>query len=175
MSYTPIRYDKKSEKEWIIRLVISLSIILLYIIMLFIEANAFVSSGINPLSDSSLFTVFFVFLSVLEYIAVPVFVISILMVLDSYMYLKRLKKNYFEVPVDKKIYEKNLSNVPRTKVVENVYARDSWIGAIFFLMVIFPEHIAGSSSSAFCFQKRKIFKVLIAIRHSWKNVFRNIR
>ena len=134
MSYTPIRYDKKSEKEWIIRLVISLSIILLYIIILFIEANAFVSSGINPLSDSSLFTVFFVFLSVLEYIAVPVFVISILKVLDSYMYLKRLKKNYFEVPVDKKIYEKNLSNVPRTKVVENVYARDSWIGAIFFLI-----------------------------------------
>ena len=108
MSYTPIRYDKKSEKEWIIRLVISLSIILLHIIMLFIEANAFVSSGINPLSANSLFTVFFVFLSVLEYIAVPVFVISILKVLDSYMYLKRLKKNYFEVPVDKKIYEKNL-------------------------------------------------------------------
>ena len=132
--YTPIRYDKKARKEWLIRLVIALAVILLHIIILFME-SFILASGDNPFIANSLLTLLFVFMSFLSYIAFPLFIISLLIVIDSSAYLKRLKQNHFEVPGDKKVYERNLANVPRTEIVENVYARDSRKGAILFFIV----------------------------------------
>ena len=120
-NYTPIRYDKKGRKGWIIRLAISGAIIALFIILLLIESLF--------LFSDALLIVFAVFSAAL-YIAIPFFVISVVVLIDSSVYLARLRKNYFEVPEDKNLFDRDLAKLPRFGQVENVYARDSKIGAL---------------------------------------------
>ncbi len=120
-NYNPIRYDKKARKDWLIRLVISGTIIALFIILLLIE---------SLLSFADALLIVFAVLSVALYIAVPFFVISVVALIDSSVYLARLKKNYFEVPEDKKLFDRELAKLPRSGQVENAYVRDSKIGAL---------------------------------------------
>ncbi len=63
-NYTPIRYDKKGRKDWLIRLVISGAIIALFIILLLIE---------SLLSFADVLLIVFAVLSAALYIAVPFF------------------------------------------------------------------------------------------------------
>ena len=53
--------------------------------------------------------------------------------LDSVIYLKRLKKNHFTVPIKRSYYNNDLRLLPRTAYVENCYAKDSIIAAVLSL------------------------------------------
>ncbi|SEP56173.1 Uncharacterized conserved protein, phosphatidylethanolamine-binding protein (PEBP) family [Lachnospiraceae bacterium NE2001] len=129
---TPIRYDTKTKKKWKILLIISGSVILLYILVLLLES--LILTKTDPLSSTSGLFVFYMILVCLMDISVVVFAISLLMLIDSSIYLSRLKKNHFELPEDKKLYDRDLTNLPRTDLVENVYARDSLIGGLLYLL-----------------------------------------
>ena len=128
----PIRYDKKSKKNWLIRLIISGSAILLFILVYLFDSVILAKSDF--LSSMDFLLVFFAVLSVAMYISVPVFVISLLKFIDSSMYLWRLKKNYFELPEDKKLYENDLNKLPRTNQAENMYARDGLVGGLLYIL-----------------------------------------
>ena len=128
----PIRYDVKSRKSWKIRMIISGIVILIYSIVLLLDST--ISLGNELLSSNDGLLVIFVLLSTAMYLALPIFVISFLLFLDSSIYLKRLKKNHFEIPDDKKIYDRDLSKLPRTEQVENVYTNDSRIGGLLYLI-----------------------------------------
>ncbi len=127
----PIRYDTKARRDWKIRLILSGSVVLIFLIVFF--SDAVILSNDESLSVEPIVAIL-VLLSTANYIAVPVFGVSLLMLLDSSIYLRRLKKNYFEIPEDKKKYEQNLKNLPRTGQVENVYARDSVIGGVLYII-----------------------------------------
>ena len=127
-----IRYDIKTKKDWRIRLIISGSVILLFILVFLFDSVILAKSAF--LSSMDFLFVFFAILSVAMYISVPVFVVSLLIFIDSSIYLSRLKKNHFELPENKKKYEHDLNNLPRTQQVENLYAGDSMTGGILYLI-----------------------------------------
>ncbi len=128
----PIRYDKKTRKNWLIRLIISGSVNLLFILMYFFDS--IILAGENSSSSEDFLLVLFAFLAGAMYFSVPVFVISLLKFIDSSMYLRRLKKNYFEIPKDKKLYEHDLNKLPRTNQAENMYAKDSLVGGLLYIL-----------------------------------------
>ena len=78
-----------------------------------------------------------VFIALFGTWGIPVFMLSLVLYIDSTVYLKRLEKNHFTVPHNKKDYDNDLSRVPRDEVVENVYASDSRITFIMSLAVYF--------------------------------------
>ena len=129
---TPIRYDTKTKKKWKILLIISGSVILLYILVLFLES--FILSGTDSFSSRGGLVLFYMLLAGLMDISTVVFAISAFMLFDASIYLSRLKKNHFELPEDKKQYDRDLTNLPRTDLVENAYARDSVIGGLLYLL-----------------------------------------
>lgn len=114
-SFKPIRYDRKARKGWLIRLVISGVFIALFTIFTLIDS----------LLDVDKFIILFAILAAALYVSIPLFVISLLFYIDSSIYLRRLSKNYYEVPEDKKLYDRDLAKLPRTGQVENVYVNDS--------------------------------------------------
>ena len=123
-SFKPIRYDRKARKGWLIRLVISGVFIALFTIFTLIDS----------LLDVDTFIIIFAILVAALYVSIPLFVISLLFYIDSSVYLRRLSKNYYEVPEDKKLYDRDLAKLPRTGQVENVYVNDSKIGALISLI-----------------------------------------
>ena len=123
-SFKPIRYDRKARKGWLIRLVISGVFIALFTIFTLIDS----------LLDVDKFIIIFAILAAASYVSIPLFVISLLLYIDSSVYLRRLSKNYYEVPEDKKLYDRDLAKLPRTGQVENVYVNDSKIGALISLI-----------------------------------------
>ena len=129
---SPIRYDKRAKKEWMIKMIISGAVILLYLLVVSIDAVIMEKSDF--LSSADFMFIFFAFLSVALFVSVPLFVISLLMFIDSSLYLSRLKKNHFELPEKKKLYENDLINLPRTQQVENKFVRDSLIGGCLYLI-----------------------------------------
>ena len=125
-SVTPIKYDKKTKKRWGICLIVSGVIIFIYILLLLVDAYLFASKGKNPFPDNPLLMIFISLFFSVSNLAFPIFVISLLLSIDSSVYLRRLGKNHFEVPEDKRVYNKDLAQVPRTEKVENVYSRDGY-------------------------------------------------
>lgn len=128
ISFTPIIYDKKTKRQWIIRLIISLVIILSGWVLIFAEQF---SEDIIDHMHSGVIAILFTAM----YFSVPVFVISVLALLNICIYLKRLEKNNFEVPDNKRAYDNDLSKLPRTEAVENKYAGDSRLGGLISLAV----------------------------------------
>lgn len=128
-----IKYDKKAQKRWLIRMIVSGVIILIYILFLTVYAYLFAGGKGDTLRDNGLLMLLFALASSLGTLTMPFFVISVVFLVDSTIYLRRLKKNHFEVPMDKKVYDYDLTKVPRTEKVENVYSRDSIVGGLLFL------------------------------------------
>lgn len=129
-----IKYDKKTKKRWRICLIVSGVIIFIYILLLLVDAYLFASKGKNPFPDNPLLMIFISLFFSVSNLAFPIFVISLLLSIDSSVYLRRLGKNHFEVPEDKRVYNKDLAQVPRTEKVENVYSNDSIIAGLLFLV-----------------------------------------
>ncbi len=129
-----IKYDKKTQKRWRICLIVSGVIIFIYILLLLVDAYLFASKGKNPFPDNPLLMIFISLFFSVSNLAFPIFVISLLLSIDSSVYLRRLGKNHFEVPEDKRVYNKDLAQVPRTEKVENVYSNDSIIAGLLFLV-----------------------------------------
>lgn len=129
-----IKYDKKTKKRWRICLIVSGVIIFIYILLLLVDAYLFASKGKNPFPDNPLLMIFISLFFSVSNLAFPIFVISLLLSIDSSVYLRRLGKNHFKVPEDKRVYNKDLAQVPRTEKVENVYSRDSIIAGLLFLV-----------------------------------------
>lgn len=129
-----IKYDKKAQKRWLICLIVSGVIIFIYILLLLVDAYLFASKGKNPFPDNPLLMIFISLFFSVSNLAFPIFVISLLLSIDSSVYLRRLGKNHFEVPEDKRVYNKDLAQVPRTEKVENVYSNDSIIAGLLFLV-----------------------------------------
>ena len=121
-SITPIKYDLNKKTEWKILLIISLVIIVPCIVLLFSEQFA---ENIIDIVNSDLLAILFTAM----YIAIPLFIISILSLINISVYLKRLEQNHFEVPKNRWTYDNDLLKLPRTEVVENKYAVDSKTGA----------------------------------------------
>ncbi len=71
-----------------------------------------------------------VFIALAGFWSIPLLILSIVLYIDSYVYLKRLEKNHFTVPDKKKDYDNDLSRVPRSEAVENLYSGDSRIAGI---------------------------------------------
>ncbi len=67
--------------------------------------------------------------------SIPLFILSVVLYIDSSVYLKRLEKNHFEIPEKKKDYGNDLSKVERSEVVENRYAKDSKIASCVALLM----------------------------------------
>ena len=163
-SFKPIRYDRKARKGWLIRLVISGVFIALFTIFTLIDS----------LLDVDTFIIIFAILVAALYVSIPLFVISLLFYIDSSIYLRRLSKNYYEVPEDKKLYDRDLAKLPRTGQVENVYVNDSKIGALISLICYIAFVIVdiyyvvkwtglGESNSVFLFVIMMLAHLLLVI------------
>ena len=122
---TKIKYDKKFNKACRIILIVTACLMLISLIMiLFFDDPA--SSWIDYI---------IVFVVVTSYVSVPLFLLSLVLFTDSTVYLKRLEKNHFEVPVNKKDYDNNLEAVPRSAEAENIYSKDSIYASVLALVV----------------------------------------
>ena len=121
---TPIKYDKVFQWISLILLIISGTLLALFAGVLLAEDYVEI-----PTSD---FVVYFI---TFAYVSIPMFPLSLVLYIEITVYLKRLEKNHFIVPVKKKDYEGDLRFLPRTEVVENRYTKDSFYEAIIALTV----------------------------------------
>lgn len=112
---TWIKYDKRFQKACGIVMLVTGSLLLLGTLML-------VDFG-----DSKDVSNWMILIMLAAYGSVPLFPLTTILFLDATVYLRRLEKNHFSIPEKKEEYGNDLSRLPRTEAVENLYAKDSLI------------------------------------------------
>ncbi|MCR4716421.1 MAG: hypothetical protein K5656_04490 [Lachnospiraceae bacterium] len=128
---TNIKYDLKFYKAVKATIIISFVLTVISALVFFAGANVKASD----ITDQLL--IILLIITFLGYITIPLLVISLVLFLDSSIYLKRLKNNGFDLPDNKMDYQNDLSNLSRTNQTENIYANDSKHLFIIFLAVFF--------------------------------------
>ncbi len=124
MMKTPIKYDKVFQRISLVLLIISGTLLVLLKALFFAEHYVDIT-----MTDTM------VYFFTIAYVSIPMVPLSLMLYLEVTVYLKRLEKNHFVVPVKKKDYESDLRCLPRTQVVENCYTKDSFYEAILALTV----------------------------------------
>ena len=116
---TPIKYDKQFNKTCKTLMIISGIFALIFLVCIILpDIKAADATGL------------IIFISMAGIVSIPVFILSSLQYIDSAVYLKRLEKNHFTLPLRKKDYDNDLSNLPREVEVNNLYFRDSTVSGI---------------------------------------------
>ena len=121
---TKIKYDKNFQRACLVLMILTGAILLLYGILTLIDS-------VHPLDVGTLLAI----LISVSIASIPMFPLFLVLYLDATFFLKRLKKNGFKVPKNKKDYGDDLSRLPRTEIAENRYADDSRRAAIIALAV----------------------------------------